>query len=262
MSLINFKVKVFARTITILLLLMIISVTFSSRGLTKAAQANSLEYYQISSNQPGPTIIITGGIHGNEPAGYRAAERLLDYQVDKGTVYIFPQVNKIGINNTERLFKDGKDLNRSFLAKEELPSVQLADQLLAFIENKEVNLVLDLHESKKCAKIDKNHVGQTLITSDHFWFTAREVAEEINQTIAKDEHKFRAEISPVTGSLVWAVSKELDIPGVTVETCMTLDLAERVEHHFKIVSYFLQEEGVNLYENSEEVEKVKKVITY
>lgn len=39
---------------------------------------NNLDYYQISSAEPGPVIVITGGIHGNEIAGFKAAKLLRD----------------------------------------------------------------------------------------------------------------------------------------------------------------------------------------
>jgi len=68
--------------------------------------------------QPGPTILITGGIHGDEVNGVeivrRAIERKYFKGLRRGTVLAIPVVNIYGFINFSRDMPDGKDVNRSF----------------------------------------------------------------------------------------------------------------------------------------------------
>ena len=47
--------------------------TLSSGVLAKGTQWETA-FYQRDSGVDGPVVLVTGGIHGNEPAGARAAE--------------------------------------------------------------------------------------------------------------------------------------------------------------------------------------------
>lgn len=65
----------------------------------------------------GPTILILGGIHGDEVNGIEIVRRLLFKKFTKptaGTVICIPIVNVMAFLNMSRKFADGRDLNRSF----------------------------------------------------------------------------------------------------------------------------------------------------
>ncbi len=66
---------------------------------------------------PGPTILITGGIHGDEIAGVEVVRQLISKGINKpkrGTIICIPVVNVFGFLNLKREFPDGRDLNRMF----------------------------------------------------------------------------------------------------------------------------------------------------
>lgn len=66
---------------------------------------------------PGPTILFTAGIHGNELNGVEIVRQLIHkkYNIpEKGTIICIPVVNVFGFLNQERKFPDGRDLNRVF----------------------------------------------------------------------------------------------------------------------------------------------------
>ncbi|MEZ5299670.1 MAG: hypothetical protein R3F11_03220 [Verrucomicrobiales bacterium] len=43
---------------------------------SRAGRNGETPYYVADSGEPGPTVLITGGIHGNEPAGAAAAAQI------------------------------------------------------------------------------------------------------------------------------------------------------------------------------------------
>lgn len=59
------------------------------------------EIYVIEGEEKGPSILILGGTHGNEPSGNVAAALILENAIaKKGTIYVIPETNKSGLNNT------------------------------------------------------------------------------------------------------------------------------------------------------------------
>ncbi|MDE0574820.1 MAG: succinylglutamate desuccinylase/aspartoacylase family protein [Candidatus Poseidoniales archaeon] len=83
----------------------------------------------IHGRRPGPTITITGGVHGDEMVGQVAASLLsqtvftgpgrpLDPEMMAGTVRLAPVLNPPGFTRQRRYFPDGRDLNREFPGSE------------------------------------------------------------------------------------------------------------------------------------------------
>lgn len=70
------------------------------------------------SKRPGPTMLVIGGIHGDEINGIeivrRAVKSGMFKKIRKGSVIAIPLLNIYGFINYARGFPDGKDVNRSF----------------------------------------------------------------------------------------------------------------------------------------------------
>lgn len=91
----------------------------------------------IRSNKPGPVVLLTGGLHGDEINGIEIVRRLLAnklLQLEKGSVIAIPLMNVYGFIQNVRGVPDGKDINRSFPGSK---SGSLA-KLLAFTIMKEI----------------------------------------------------------------------------------------------------------------------------
>jgi uncharacterized protein len=76
-----------------------------------------LPVYVSISDKPGPTLLLTAGLHGNEINGIEIVRRMIArglLQPRCGTVVAVPVVNIYGFLQQERYLPDGKDLNRSF----------------------------------------------------------------------------------------------------------------------------------------------------
>jgi len=68
-------------------------------------------------HEPGPTLLITSTMHGDELNGTEAIRRMArggNLMPVSGTVIAIPIVNIYGFINQSRTLPDGKDLNRSF----------------------------------------------------------------------------------------------------------------------------------------------------
>lgn len=68
-------------------------------------------------NKPGPVVLITSGIHGDEINGVEIVRQLIAKEINKpkmGTIICIPVVNIFGFLDMKRAFPDGRDLNRVF----------------------------------------------------------------------------------------------------------------------------------------------------
>ena len=69
------------------------------------------------SKEDGPTVLISGGIHGDEINGIVAVKKMMEedaLDLLKGSLIFVPLVNVYGFLSNSRTFPDGRDLNRSF----------------------------------------------------------------------------------------------------------------------------------------------------
>ncbi len=69
------------------------------------------------SKVPGPTVLITAGIHGDEINGVEVVRQIIAKKINKpvkGSIICIPVLNVFGFLNMDRFFPDGRDLNRVF----------------------------------------------------------------------------------------------------------------------------------------------------
>lgn len=66
---------------------------------------------------PGPVVLLTGGLHGDEINGVEIVRNLISRKITTpkiGSIICIPILNIFGFLNGTREFPDGRDLNRSF----------------------------------------------------------------------------------------------------------------------------------------------------
>ena len=69
------------------------------------------------SKKPGPVVLFTAGIHGDEVNGVEIVRKIIAKKINKpkcGTIICIPVINVFGFINLNREFPDGRDLNRVF----------------------------------------------------------------------------------------------------------------------------------------------------
>jgi hypothetical protein len=119
----------------------------------------------------GPRVMILGGVHGNEPGGWIAAESIADWEVERGSLVVVPRANVIATELLERTTEELGDLNRLYpgsTVEGALPMARMAAEIAALAREFEVERLLDLHESWAFYR-DRNQdgtafLGQTITT--------------------------------------------------------------------------------------------------
>lgn len=109
----------------------------------------NIKAHVIRAKNPGPTVLLLGGVHGNEINGIEIVRRLvygsqLD-NINAGTVIAIPLLNVFGFISFMRDVPDGKDVNRSFPGSS---SGSLAGRVAATLTKKILPIVdyaLDFH---------------------------------------------------------------------------------------------------------------------
>lgn len=100
------------------------------------------------SKKPGPTVLFTAGIHGDEVNGVEIIRQLIAKGINKpkiGTIICMPVINIFGFINLKREFPDGRDLNRVFPGS---PNGSLASRVAFKLINEVVphaDLIIDFH---------------------------------------------------------------------------------------------------------------------
>jgi len=97
-------------------------------------------------------VFLSGGVHGNEPAGTESVVRFIELLADAPEAYediafdLVPLVNPWGWVHTRRKNQEGRDINRDFNSFK----TQEGALLRTFLEGKEYDLVIDEHEDSDC----------------------------------------------------------------------------------------------------------------
>ena len=78
----------------------------------------NIRIHVYRSKNPGPTVLVMGGVHGDEINGVEIVRRMIDQKyfenLQAGSVIAIPLLNVYGFINFSRDAADGKDVNRNF----------------------------------------------------------------------------------------------------------------------------------------------------
>lgn len=111
-------------------------------------------------NTDNNTLLIVGGIQGDEPGGFMAASLITThYEINKGSVWVIPNLNFYSI------IKRGRgafgDMNRKFASiSSKDPDYNAVKRIKEYIANDNVKLILNLHDGSGFYRekhIDKIH---------------------------------------------------------------------------------------------------------
>lgn len=152
------------------------------------------------------TMLVIGGIQGDEPGGFLAASLLsTDYKITKGTVWVVPNLNFPSIIKRSRGLNG--DMNRKFSSIDgKDPDYTTVSEIKSLITDPSVALIVNLHDGSGFYRekyIDKyfnpRRWGNSCIIDQkelkgvkygNLYETATKVANEINKHLQKDKHKY------------------------------------------------------------------------
>jgi len=103
------------------------------------------EFIIKEGKKKGGKILIIGGIHGNEPGGYKSSDILIDTEIKKGTLALLPRSNPESIFTFKRGYNG--DMNRKFasLSKKDADFYKV-NSIKKFIAEFKPDVVLSLHD--------------------------------------------------------------------------------------------------------------------
>jgi hypothetical protein len=245
--------------------------------VSSAAFANgNLEFTfeKLESGQAGNTLLVVGGISGDEPGGFNAASLLIThYKINTGNVWVVPNLNFISI--IKRLRGVYGDLNRKFASiKSSDPEFETIQKIKSIILDDQVDLILNLHDGSGFYRPeyqDKNHSprrwGQTVIVDqekieiDRFGNLAeiaQQVVKEVNRNLLSAEHLYHVKNTKThLGNA--EMSKSLSYfairnrkPAFGLEASKSLKTHERTYYHLSLLEAYMDHLGIE-YERSFEL---------
>ena len=222
--------------------------------------------HKIESEKPGPTLLVFGGIQGDEPGGFNAASLLVtNYSINKGKVWVIPNLNFESIIKRSRGVNG--DLNRKFSELAILdPEFQLIQRVKKIILDPQVDMILNLHDgsgfySKKYVskKRNKNRWGQSIVIDQEsigesplaqLAKTANRVLERTNKLIENQEHHYathntetRLGDKEMEKTLTYFAIKN-GKPAAGIEASKTFPTHKRSWYHLQVLESYMQVMGI------------------
>jgi len=209
---------------------------------------------------------IAGGVHGNEPGGWIAAEAIAQWTVTRRSLVVVPRANGLATLALERTLPGLGDLNRAYPGSATGgPMSRMARESIALARDVGADFLYDLHESwgffneRAPGQGGTAFIGQTVASGGGFDTVGevQRVVETVNARIAPREQismrgGFGRNTEGATPGVAIGGTSPLSpsnyVPGLTpvlVETGQDRQSAERrAELHRMIVRTALEHRGM------------------
>ena len=231
--------------------------------------------YVFGSGRPGRVALALGGVHGNEPGGWLAADWIVEHRrPENGALLVVPRANRVAISLLERTTSSLGDLNRSYPGFEDgLPMERMAAEITAAMRVFHVDLVHDMHESwafyRDRTTNGTAYLGETISTNGEAGTAlVKSVIERVNASVLYEHEKFtirefggqsqppqpsdnlpRQTNIPAAGRGTSSLGLNRFFSGlvtVLVEMGQQQTLERRIALHIKVLDEVLQEIGVGV----------------
>ena len=221
--------------------------------------------YRVQGKAPGKTILIIGGIQGDEPGGFLSADLYADMSLKQGNLIVVPRANWYSIILNRR--EVNGDMNRKF-ADSKITSYE--DQIVGILKKliAQSDCLLNLHDgsgfySEKWRSFMRNpgRFGQSIIAdTDQYRHVktgdvvsleamAKQAIREMNAHIPNPEHHFHFNNHRTASqgtrhpeqrrSATYYALFTCGIPAFGIETSKSLPLETRIYHHNLGVNAFM-----------------------
>jgi len=153
---INFSYKI----ITIMLVFLIIPILADAK----------IQLIKQENNDSNTTLLVIGGIHGDEPGGYFSPAILAShYKITSNNLWVVPNLNRNSIQANKRGING--DMNRKFsIMKKNDKDAKIVEEIKSIILSKQVSLIINLHdghgfyrEKNEGSIFNPNAWGQTCV---------------------------------------------------------------------------------------------------
>jgi hypothetical protein len=231
-----------------------------------------LHVYRLEGREAkSPTMLIIGGIQGDEPGGFLAADRYVDLTLRRGTLLLVPRANFYSIIKNQR-GPEG-DMNRRFRDGAVRSSMDKVVEILKGLIA-EADIFLNLHDGSgfyyprwESPQRNPMRFGQSIIADaalykhpagDRFLeleAMAQRVIQKVNSQIHEERHHFHfnnhrtlekdTPHKEQRASATFYALTQHGIPAFGVETSKDIpDPRIRVQYQTMVINAFLEEMGI------------------
>jgi hypothetical protein len=222
--------------------------------------------HKLEADRPGNTLLVIGGIQGDEPGGFNAASLLVThYRIKKGSVWVVPNLNFISIIKRSRGVHG--DLNRKFATiGNSDPEFDTISRIKAILLDDQVDLVLNLHDGSgfyRPTYVDRTHSpyrwGQSIIIDQrqipvnrfgNLGEIADRVVTEVNHYLFSEEHVYHVK-NTRTGEGDTEMERTLTYyairnrkPAFGVEVSKTFPTHMRAYYHLQVLEAYMDLLGI------------------
>ncbi|MBM3888773.1 MAG: hypothetical protein FJ388_06555 [Verrucomicrobia bacterium] len=218
-------------------------------GIVAGGTPAATPYYVQDTGVAGPTVVITGGVHGDEPAGAYAAEQIRHWSIKRGKMVVLPRANVVALQAGKRLTPGEEaaqnNLNRDFRKVKENgpPRGALAKALWEFARQQKPTWFIDLHEGGDFRALTNKSVGSSIIPfpTPEGKTAAAAMLAAVNASITNQSIQFKLLGSPIDGSIARAAGAHLGAHAMILETTMKSQaLSLRARQHRIMVHTLLK----------------------
>ncbi|MFO7604053.1 MAG: M99 family carboxypeptidase catalytic domain-containing protein [Gammaproteobacteria bacterium] len=251
---------------------LLLVVMFSGMGMGMGAVAKPFQHLDFSLHKLGdqewqPTLLIVGGIQGDEPGGFNAASLLVtDYQVEYGNVWVVPNLNFKSIIRRSRGIHG--DMNRKFLQLDSAdPDYAAVQKIKSMILDPRVSMILNLHDGSGFyhpeyhdALRNPERWGQSIIIDQaslqgsgidvSLEQVAAQLSGRVNQRLNNPRHKFHVKNTYTNAgnpemekTLTYFAARHLK-PAFGVEASKSFLTHERAYYHLQVIEAAMEHLGI------------------
>jgi hypothetical protein len=240
-------------------------------GRASSIPAPGFSVHKLCSGVDGHTLLIVGGIQGDEPGGFNAASLIVThYEILSGNVWVVPNLNFLSIINRSRGVYG--DLNRKFdKISTNDPEYQTILRIKKLIVDPRVDMVLNLHDGSgfyretyydrlhnqnrwgQCIIIDQNHVDTGKFSS--LSAIAENSVSHVNRHLLDQKERFHLNNTrTIKGNhemaktlTYFAIKKKK--PAFGIEASKSFLTPKRAYYHLVAIESFFNQAGIRFKRN-------------
>ena len=231
---------------------------------------HELHVYRIHGKEPGKTMMLIGGIQGDEPGGFLSADLYADFALSKGNLIVVPRANFLSILQNKRQINE--DMNRKFADEGDMNYEAKVVAVLKKLIG-ESDCLLNLHDGSgfysdtyESPMRNPKRYGQSIIADSeeftskrtgkkiHLGEIAEFVVDDINQHVPDPDHHFHfnnhrtSELDSIhkeqRKSATYYALTVCGIPAFGVESSKELPLEKKILHHNLAINAFMNYFGI------------------
>lgn len=230
-----------------------------------AALTADFSFIKKSGDQPGTTLLIVGGIDGDEPGGFHAAATLVTrYRIETGQLYIIPDLNTAAIRQRVR-----GDMNLKFTRiSNNDPLYKPVEAVKKHIVDERVDLIINLHDgsgfyhpTRINSQRNPHRWGQSLVIDQkmlpgvafgRLHDLSAALVDAINPMVRNENERFQiknmdtatlANDAPAQHSLTWFALRQ-GKPALSIESSKSHPVSVRTYYLLLALEALMEQAGV------------------